>query len=80
MHDCIHFNHFMQDQLDIMKKSIDENKWYLSEKAMCDIGYSEAEKDFLEKYMELVAVRFRRKYCGEQCEDRHDCNWKEKIK
>ncbi len=80
MHDCIHFKEFMENQLKLIKNSIEENKWYLSEKAMRDVGYSESEKDFIEIHMEKVAINFRKKYCGEICKNREDCNWKEKTK
>jgi hypothetical protein len=73
---CEHFFELMKVQKDMIEKSINENKWYMSEKVGHDVGWTEAEIDFIIKHLTIVAKRFREKFCGDVCEFRDDCDWK----
>ena len=37
------------------------------------MGWTAAERDYLEKHFEIFAKKFRKKYCGERCEKRGEC-------
>lgn len=73
---CTHFHEFMQAELPELKRAIDEDKWYLSENAHHDVGFSTAQKDFLEKYISEWAKNFREKYCNEICPEKDNCSTK----
>lgn len=46
-----------------LRASLDEHKWYQSEKAGHDIGNRDAQLDFIEKYMPNWGSKFRAKFC-----------------
>ena len=70
---CKCFSAFMSTQKVELRKEIDIDKWLLSEKAGRDVGWTAAERDYLEKHFEICAKKFRKKYCGERCEKRGEC-------
>jgi hypothetical protein len=76
---CEHFKEFMDIQKNTIEKSIDENKWYLSEKAGHDVGWTEAEIDFIITHLNDVAKRFRENFCGKICKFRENCDWKKSF-
>lgn len=71
---CAHFPHYAGEQLRHLQHCIDENKWYLSEKAGRDVGPAVAEKDFVERHLDRVAADFRERYCRERCSGRQQCS------
>ena len=77
--ECKHFDEFMSAQKGIIQKAIDENKWYLSQKAGYDVGWSKAEEDFIDNYLIKIAKEFRETFCGKICKDRENCNWQEYV-
>ena len=64
------FNHYQSAQL---KRCIEEHKWYLSEKAHCDVGWEQAQQSFLKIYFQGFAAGFRVSYCGLVCPNRNFC-------
>ena len=46
-----------------MAEAIDEDKWYLSERAGHDVGYSVAELHFIDHFLCAFAHSFRINYC-----------------
>jgi hypothetical protein len=56
-----------------MVHAVDENKWYMSERAGRDVGLAAAEADFVENHAWRVAGEFRRGFCTERCGDRQAC-------
>jgi hypothetical protein len=64
---------------DQAKRAIDENKWYLSERQHYDVGFSEAERDFLDNYCSECGARWRVKYCQDICEFFVDCELGKKM-
>lgn len=60
-------------QAQVLKKSIEEHKWYLSEKAGHDVGLEIAQEHFFKTYLNGFAAGFRASYCGFVCLKRHTC-------
>ncbi len=63
----------MDAQLRRLEAAIDENKWYLSERAGYDVGYEAAEEDFRRRHLEQFAREFRMRYCLGLCPGRDRC-------
>ena len=72
-HGCKCFTAFMKAQREELRQEIDIDKWILSEKAGRDVGWTAAERDYLEKHFAVFAKKFRKKYCGERCQPPLDC-------
>ena len=60
-------------QAQVIQKSIEEDKWYLSEQAGHDVGWQAAEEHFIKTYLNGFAAGFRASYCGFVCYHRHNC-------
>lgn len=60
-------------QAKVIKISINEDKWYLSERAGYDVGWEIATKHFIETYLMGFAAGFRASFCGMICEKRFNC-------
>lgn len=60
-------------QANVIKHSIEEDKWYLSEKAGYDVGWKIAEDHFIQTYLMGFAAGFRSSFCGFVCPKRFDC-------
>jgi len=73
MHACIHFREYMQEQERRLREAIDENKWYMSERAGYDVGYEAAEYDFAIHHLDRFAHEFRVEFCGARCPARWNC-------
>lgn len=73
-HGCRCFAAFMRAQKDELRKEIDLDKWFLSEKAGRDVGWTAAERDYLERHFSVFAKKFRKRYCGEKCEAKGECD------
>jgi len=71
---CRHFARYNREQVQHIRSCIDENKWYLSEKAGHDVGPAAAECDFVKHHAIRVAADFRRGFCKDRCSDRHQCS------
>jgi hypothetical protein len=57
---------------DLLELDVDK-KYYLSEKARHDVGWSFAERNFIEHYLDTWAAGFKAAYCGHVCPDRNAC-------
>ena len=76
-HVCTHLKELLDAERPELKKEIERNKYYLSQKAYCDVGWEEAEKDFIEYYLRTWTAGFKAAYCNYCCPDAEDCNLKE---
>jgi hypothetical protein len=70
---------FFTVQAQSIQKCIEEHKWFLSEKAGHDVGWVEAEENFLDTYFMGFAAGFRASYCGSVCSLRHECEMAKKY-
>jgi hypothetical protein len=61
---CRNFKHFIEAQTAALRKAIDENKWYLSEKERHDVGTDVAQRDFTERYCMIWAAAFQAGFCA----------------
>jgi len=77
MQTCLGFREFMTTQRIALKRALQKDKWYESEKAGRDVGERFAEMHFLDVFAMRWARRFRRHYCNRLCEHRHDCHKRE---
>jgi hypothetical protein len=64
---------FFVIQAKILKKAIEENKWFLSEKEHRDVGWAVAEENFLQVYSSGFNAGYRACYCGLCCPIRNEC-------
>jgi hypothetical protein len=64
---------FIAQQAELVRKCIMEHKWYLSEKAGHDVGWTYAEHHFVRTYLPGFAVGFRATFCGLVCFRRAIC-------
>jgi hypothetical protein len=69
---CLHGADYIAAHRRRLHAAIDENKWYLSEKAGHDVGFKTAENDFVERFLDSFARNFQHDYCR-QCLDRSAC-------
>ena len=60
-------------QASVIKLSIEEDKWYMSEKAGHDVGLEIAKEHFFNTYLNGFAAGFRASFCGLVCSKRFDC-------
>lgn len=70
---CRNFHEYMREQERRLREAIDENKWYLSERAGYDVGYAAAEMDFAIHHLDRFAHEFRVEFCGTRCSARWEC-------
>lgn len=73
---CEAFREFMAAQRDELRREIDLDKWFLSEKEGYDVGWRKAEQDYLEKHFPAFAKRFRREFCSKRCPKKNECSGK----
>lgn len=71
---CQNLSRYLSIQRDHLKRAIDENKWYLSERQGCDVGLAAAKHDFLEHHLDHVTHEFRMRFCRLACEKRTGCD------
>lgn len=74
---CEAFHEFMSAQRDELKKEIELNKWFMSQKAGQDVGWTKAEMDYLETHFPGFRKRFRKEFCL-KCTEK-DCPSREKF-
>ena len=70
---CVKFKVYMAEQHVGLKKAIDEDKWYLSERAGFDVGFEAAERNFCKHHLDRFAQAFRVDFCHNRCPERHHC-------
>ena len=56
-----------------LEQAIVENKWYLSEQELRDVGIRKAEEDFLRRHVEDCGAGWRVEYCSIICESKEGC-------
>ena len=56
-----------------LERAIEENKWYLSEQELRDVGMRKAEEDFLRRHVQTCGAGWRVEYCSMICESREGC-------
>jgi hypothetical protein len=70
---CLCWTNYMGAQVERLRCCIDENKWYLSQKAGYDVGHGVAEVDFVHNHADRVAAEFRLDFCRWRCVRRAAC-------
>ncbi len=70
---CKHFAEYMALQQRELRIALDENKWYLSERAGYDVGMAVALDDFCRYHLDRFAHEFRIRFCGRVCPARQSC-------
>ncbi len=65
---------FFSEQAKILRKSIEEDKWYLSEREGHDVGWAAAESHFFRTYFSGFAAGFKACYCSLTCPLRRNCD------
>jgi len=70
---CTYFSQYLVEHREWLRKAIEEDKWYLSERAGHDVGWDIAKQHFYEHYLDQVSGAFRRQYCTIVCRQQHDC-------
>jgi hypothetical protein len=72
-HNCSCLKELLSIEIPELRREINLNKYYLSEKARQDVGWTTAEKDFIEHYLNTWAAGFKAAYCGYVCLDKDNC-------
>ncbi len=70
---CQNLRDYLAHQREHLRRAIDENKWYLSEREGRDIGLAAAKHHFVEHHLDRVTHDFRVRYCGADCHRRAQC-------
>ncbi len=70
---CQRLRSYLAAQREALRRAIDENKWYLSERAGHDIGLERAKQDFYVHHLDRVCHEFRVYYCRSECASRQSC-------
>ena len=73
MTSCTKFKVYMAEQHAGLKRALDEDKWYLSERAGFDVGMEAAERNFCRHHLDRFAQSFRVDFCRNKCPERHTC-------
>ena len=63
MNGCIRYGVYMASERHKLHAAIVENKWYLSERAGHDVGFSKAEQDFVDRFFDQFTDQFRLSFC-----------------
>ena len=71
---CTNLKELLNVEIPAIKRAIKEDKWYLSQRAGQDVGWKEAEEDFIKNYLMTWAAGFKAAYCGFTCSERDNCN------
>lgn len=69
---CIN-DDFFKVQSQVLRKSIEEDKWYLSEQEGRDVGWDAAEQHFISTYFCGFAAGFKAAFCSMICPNRKNC-------
>ncbi len=65
---CQGFRSLKMWQVAQYRRAVEENKWYLSERCGHEVGWYEAEQDFLQHGYYGLAGPWREYYCQHVCE------------
>jgi len=79
MNCCDRIDELLAHEREALRNALDEHKWYLSERAHQDVGYSFAQLDFLEKYIQDWGKKFRLNYCNDMCSGRENCEVRKEV-
>lgn len=71
---CKNFGGFMRTEKDALYQAINEDKWYLSERAGYDVGWDYAKRHFVMNYLNGFAERYRAEFCEKRCSYRDSCD------
>ncbi|MCK4647800.1 hypothetical protein KAT24_02635 [Candidatus Pacearchaeota archaeon] len=74
---CIRLKQLLDAEKPALRKEINKNKYYLSQKEHHDIEWKEAEKDFIAHYLNTWAAGFKAAYCNYVCDARNNCGLKD---
>lgn len=77
-HVCIRLKQLLDSEKSVLKKEIDKNKYYLSKREHHEVGWKEAEIDFIEHYLNTWASGFKAAYCNYVCDVRDNCDLRNK--
>lgn len=72
MNTCVRNEDYIAAEREQLRAALDENKWYLSERAGTDVGRRNAEADFIDRHIEVFSNRFRAVFCG-RCSYQDGC-------
>jgi len=75
---CVGLKKLLEAEKAPLKKEINKNKYYLSQKEHYDVGWKEAEKDFISHHLNTWATGFKAAYCNYVCELRDSCDLRKK--
>jgi len=70
---CSAFELAIRTQRQELRQAIDEDKWYLSERAGGDVGFRKAEEHFLRDFIEKWSMKWRNEWCAGRCPHRGQC-------
>jgi|TARA_Y100000034_G_C6774925_1_gene345939 hypothetical protein len=70
MERCEHLREFLDLEVDVIRRHLDEHKWFRH-----IISENDGVKDFIESYGWLI----REMYCTAICADRDICGWKDEM-
>ena len=70
---CLNLPQYLSGARDRLSHALDENKWYLSERAGRDVGRTAAGLDFIDHHLDRVVRGFRAEFCHETCTMRTGC-------
>lgn len=69
MSSCKHLKELLEAERPALKKEIDRDKWFESEKVGHDIGLQRAEEHYIDTHLEGWASGFRACYCLRVCQE-----------
>lgn len=75
---CTHLVDLLKEEKEDLKEEIEKDKWYLSEKVGHDVGWQEAEKHFINNYLNAWAEGLKICYCNLVCSEK--CKFKRQYK
>lgn len=76
---CEHFDQYMAEQRQTLQRAVDEDKWYLSERAGFDVGHDAAMDSFVRHHLDQFAQEFRVWFCRERCPGRQACDLARRV-
>lgn len=72
-HQCPEFRRYMKEFRGRLRRALDENKWFLSERQGRDVGEKQATEDFLQNHFDRFAEEIRTAFCEHQCSLQKNC-------
>ena len=72
--ECRNFSTYMRTQRNALRHAIDEDKWYLSERAGYDVGWEAAKQHFYKEFLMGFSQEYRRVFCEVQCHYTNECD------